>query len=308
MIAEKYEAGNSVILDKKGLPRGLKEKFFGSSQEKELARKCIRYTKQNILDWISGKSVNKSYREDDKDNMVVIPYRNLLKRSLPAKKGTDNRITGRIASFLDVISLTRLHLRLRLKSGEDTSIIATLEDLDEALAITQNTTGVPVYKLKFFNDVFLPAFEAKTDPDVKTVTYIGKDVQPSNFSVSETRTAVTARELCEKFEQANKATIDVDNLKKTYLNVLVNNGIIDQLDSQIDKRQKIYFPMQEKMSNYTNLAKFDNLFDRLSQRMPKFTALLKEGWLKRSIWDLENVESNGTDIQIIDKIRRNYEA
>ncbi|MGB8934925.1 MAG: hypothetical protein WCC17_07450 [Candidatus Nitrosopolaris sp.] len=35
------------------------------------------------------------------------------------------------------------------------------EDLNEVLHITQNLTGIPPYKLKFFKEVFLPLHKSK---------------------------------------------------------------------------------------------------------------------------------------------------
>jgi hypothetical protein len=55
-------------------------------------------------------------------------------------------------------------------------------------------------------------------------------------------------------------------MKKTYLNELLHNGYIDEEDSVIDKRQKIYYHIvdvpasaPEKISNYTNPDQFCNI-------------------------------------------------
>ncbi|MDN5866821.1 MAG: hypothetical protein L0H55_05410, partial [Candidatus Nitrosocosmicus sp.] len=58
--------------------------------------------------------------------------------------------------------------------------------------------------------------------------------------------------------------ITTDNIKKTYLFELKNNGLIDDVDSIIDKRRKIFYPIVDIFSsssnniNYTNLDQNDN--------------------------------------------------
>ena len=67
-------------------------------------------------------------------------------------------------------------------------------------------------------------------------------------------------------------------MKKTYLNEFLDNDLIDEVQSQLDKRQKIYFPLvdldldlkastsasetatetTEKISILSNMTSFDN--------------------------------------------------
>ena len=103
-----------------------------SDNEKEKAKQCILYLKQNL-----SISLSKSD--------IWIPYGGILGEALKAEKGTDVRNTKRIFSLLNIIPLVKSDNRpkLSLKKG-DISTIATLEDLSEVLAITQNLNGLPV--------------------------------------------------------------------------------------------------------------------------------------------------------------------
>ena len=123
-----------------------------SDNEKEKAKKCILYLKQNL-----SISLSKSD--------IWIPYGGILGEALKAEKGTDVRNTNRIFSLLNIIPLVKSDNRPKLSLKGDISTIATLEDLSEVLAITQNLNGLPSYKMKFFKEVFYPSYESKTEPD-----------------------------------------------------------------------------------------------------------------------------------------------
>ena len=45
--------------------------------------------------------------------------------------------------------------------------VAAVEDLSEALYIMQNSTGLPPYKVKFFNQIFYPLCKEKLEEKLK---------------------------------------------------------------------------------------------------------------------------------------------
>jgi hypothetical protein len=161
--------------------------------------------------------------------------------------------------------------------GEETLIIAALEDLGQVLHITQNLNGMPTYKMKFFNEIFTPLYRSKTRPDEK-------------HNNEEGRIAVTTRQLCDYVKEKIGKEIDPDNLKKKYLNELHNNGLIGEDNSVIDNRQKIYYPLvelpsateegnNEKISNYTNPGIFENLLQYSKINIPDNCKTIPEDWL-----------------------------
>jgi hypothetical protein len=155
MVQEKYLDGNILIAQKMGLPNLLQQSIIVSNSQAELARKCVSYILEQIRQ-----------RNSKDTNPVWIPYAPILAQILPAEKGPDNRITKRILSFLVIITLARAHLRGRLDYGNESLAIANIdEDLHEVLHITQNLSGIPPYKLKFFKDILLPLFKSKQSPD-----------------------------------------------------------------------------------------------------------------------------------------------
>ena len=58
--------------------------------------------------------------------------------------------------------MAKAQLRLKLVFGPETQRIATLQDLNEALHITHNMSGIATYKVKFFRTTFVPSLNEKT--------------------------------------------------------------------------------------------------------------------------------------------------
>jgi hypothetical protein len=265
MVTEKYLQSNILIAQRKGLPELLQQKLIVSNEEIQLAKDCILYLKQEI-----------QKISNNKQNAVWIPYSQILGEILPSEKGTDTRVTKRIFSFLNIIALAKAHLRLKLIYGQETLIIAALEDLGEVLHITQNLNGMPTYKMKFFNEIFTPLYRSKTRP-------------PEKHDNEESRIAVTTRELCDYVKEKTGKEIDTDNLKKKYLNELHNNGLIGKDNSVIDHRQKTYYPLvelpsstednDEKISNCTNPGTFDNFLQYSKINIPDNCKTIPEDWL-----------------------------
>ena len=136
MIREKYEESNLLIAQRKSLPSFIQQQIIVSDSDIELAKKCVIYLIQQL---------RKSH------NQVWIPYGEILGEALKAEKGTDSRAAKRVFSFLNVIPLVKAHLRPRLVIKDQISMsVATLDDLNEALSITQNYAGIATNKMDFF--------------------------------------------------------------------------------------------------------------------------------------------------------------
>jgi hypothetical protein len=147
---------------------------------------------------------------------------------------------------------------------------------------------MPAYKLKLFKEIFLPLYRLKSCPDKEVVE--GSD----NFGRQENRIALTTKQLCDYLKENEGKIVTTNNLKKTYLNELLNNGYIDEEDSIIDKRQKIYYPLiefpphneEQKIRNYTTLDGVDNFLQNTKLLLPKNCINIPQNWLRFEIFDL----------------------
>jgi hypothetical protein len=286
----KYKESNLLIAQRKGLPRLIQQQVIISDEEIRLAKLCILKLKQQMRNYNSN------------NNPVWIPFLEILAEALPAEKGPDNRITKRIFSFLEMIVLAKSHLRKKLILGSETQAIAALEDLSQVLYITQNISGIPTYKLKFFKDYFVPLFKTKSEPD--------SDTDSKGNVIKEKIIGLTTREISEYYKKQTGKTIGSDSLKKIYLYELLNNGYIDEQDSVIDKRQKIYYPIveiddfninnyddnndnhgiyttdKESIPNYRNQEHSCNFMQHSRLRLPKYFKEIPKDLLKFEILGL----------------------
>lgn len=222
-----------------------------------------------------------------------IPYYEILASALKSDRGTDNRATNRIFSFLNIIPLAKVHLRPTLLYGKERLVVATLDDLSETLHITQNMSGIPTHKVKFYKDIFTELYESKTEPDIKD----GKE---------EDRLGVTTAQLCQYYKLKTGRVINSDSVRKTFLDELLNNGFIDQQDSTIDKRQKLYWPIIE-MPKDEKIKKCGNESDSRNFLQYSTIIVLKNfnnipgNWLKLEILELLKCGNGQRIFQLIDK-------
>lgn len=140
MVQQKYLESNILIAQKAGLPKTLQQDIIISDRDIELAKECVIHIEDQMAKF-SG---------------VWIPYHKILANALPDEKGTDSRATKRIFSLLHILPLVRSNLRPRLDYCDENLVIATLEDLGDVLRLTRNTSSIPVYKMRFFNEIFSP--------------------------------------------------------------------------------------------------------------------------------------------------------
>jgi hypothetical protein len=232
MSHAKYLESNILTFQKTGLPNFVQQIVVVSDFEVDLARKCIKYLRQRIKASCPTKD---SAGEVKPLNPVWIPYQQYLAESLPSNKGPSMRTASHIGSLLDIIALTKSEFYVDF--GIEKQIVARPEDLAEVLRISKDMTsgnyaGLPQHKIRFLKEIFHPLYYAKTEPGEQD----GK---------IEKIIAVTTKELCDYYRSKIGKGITTDNLKKQYLNELLSDDIIGESLSEIDKRQRLYFPLSE---------------------------------------------------------------
>ncbi|HSF51871.1 MAG TPA: hypothetical protein VLA74_14010 [Nitrososphaeraceae archaeon] len=299
MSIEKYQESNLLTAQTMSLPDDIQQKVIVSDGEIELAKKCVLFLKQQILKFSRGE---KEYQEQKnnhldldsrkKSNPVWVPYGQILGEVLPAEKGSDMRIQQRLFSLLNIIPLAKIDSRKRLFDGNQEMVIANLEDLAEVLHITQNISGIPSYKIKFYREIFLPLIRSKNKKDEKD----GKE---------EKIIAVTTKELADYYKEKRGKAISTDNLRKTFLVELINNDYIGELKSELDSRQFIYYPLIEfedseimqfnltkeetddrDISKISNSSRFDNYLHVSPIKIPKYCKTIPQDWLIYEILSL----------------------
>jgi hypothetical protein len=286
MVKAKYEAGNVLIGQKRGLLAAAKQKMIISKEDKELAKNCFSIIENQI------KEIVKISKEDS----VWIPYEKILAAALPANKGIDNRNADRVFSIITMSALCHAHLRQRVVFGGYTQIIATLDDLKEALLLMRNVTGIPTHKVNFYYDYILPLYKQK-----KKVASEGSKVY------------LTSREIADYYnEEAPKkeggyvAKINTDAVTRTYLDELVANSYLQKDEMPFDKRKYSYEPLigleeeevenrartQEKISKLSQKTDCNNFSQIPKLPVPRNYKEIPKNWLKIKIQSEKNSAVN----------------
>jgi hypothetical protein len=265
MSTKKYREANILNAQLIGLPTAIQESLILSTREIELARKCVLYLRKSITQSVT---LHTNCSEDTNDikyvNPVWIPYAEILGKTLPADKGTEMRINKRLLLLLRIIALVKSNLRYQVIFANQTLTIAAIEDLTESLYIMQNSTGLPPYKIEFFNEIFYPLYQkmleeklkeeqediesSVLETETKAQTHLQLPPLPSpqnkTIMASVNSVRLTANEICDYYNLHHpKSPINSDNLRKTYLNELTYAGYIEALDVREGNTKKVYYPI-----------------------------------------------------------------
>jgi hypothetical protein len=242
MSIEKYSGAVDLIGDKYGLPDFAYQAKVVSDSEKQKVQELIREIKEKISDACNGVEPGK--------NNVMIPFYEILTNSLPKEKAFDMTVANRFFSYLSLLPLIQIGKRPRLfvRKPENVTFqtmpFALFEDLKETIFLMQYANGVRPYVLEWFYDVFQTAFNGKTDKDWKTV-YKGKE----QVMIFENRIALTTEDLVKKTYEVYNMTYTKKQILESYINPLINQGCIDKVESELDHRASIYYPLIKTIKN-----------------------------------------------------------
>jgi hypothetical protein len=282
MVKPKFQAGNKLIFQKKGLPNAAKQQLIISDKELELGKQCFNYLKYQVQT-LTGRT----------DSPVWIPFGERLADILPADKGPDNRAANRLSSIINMLAISKAHLRDTLVYGNERLVIATLEDLREALYIVQNVSGIPPHKVRFYEQYIIPLYSAKKVP-------------------------LKSRDIVD-FYNANcpkgAPKINTDAVNRTYLEELVNSSYVDREPDPDDKRGYIYLPLvdieqeegegeekKEKVSQISQSSHCDNFLHISKLFLPENHTGIPKNWLNQEILQLQKYRIEPPIFKILRKV------
>jgi hypothetical protein len=254
MSQEKYEDANILTFQKLGLPTFVQEQVIVSRKEIEDARKCILFLKRRI-DELVHLQPNNNNSQSQPVNPVWIPFQEYVGTSLPNTKGVEMRHARYFGSLLQVVAMANSPFQLSHRDGKE--VVARPQDLLETLQLIQDHlsseySGIPAQKRRFVEELFYPCCDNKHMPDVS-----------EDGSKTESIIAVTTKELADFHKQVWGTGIDPNNLQKRYLDELVATDRIGKIQSEIDKRRHLYYPLIDRL-DYSQLTKDE------SDRIKKF--------------------------------------
>ena len=207
---------------------------------------------RHIIKVIIAKLKHHSKSLQTKELGIRMPFS--IARSIPANNNQvwSMTVMNRIMKYLAIITKVNMDSRPRIIDTDTGQFypICTFEDLTETLQIMATApSGIRPYLTKWFNDAFVAAFKELGD-------------QPNQFKLdnevieSERHVGLTTDQLAKKTKDVFGGTKpSSEELRHKYLYPLINQGIIDKVQSLLDGRQNIYFPVE------TDTGKIFSLFD-----------------------------------------------
>jgi hypothetical protein len=282
MVKQKYHESNVLVAQKKGLPRLMQQRLIVSDNDIELAKKCILYLKLQIQELAKVKPP------------VWIPFGWILGEVLAHEKGTDVRATQRMFSLLVIVPLTKIQLRPRLVYGSDTQVIVTLDDLEEVLSITQNQTGMPLFKMKIFKEIFYDKYKLKLATGIKDKSSDGKK--------EERLIALTSKDICDHYKEQYHKPLSSKILRESYIPEWVANSLVEEESSSIDQRKNIYYPLVDpEITPNDEKGVFGcNFFSIFAIKMPVYCPNVPKNWLKYEIMTISDTPIDPVKIEIYD--------
>jgi hypothetical protein len=287
MIKAKYEKGNELIAIKKWQPRGVKQQLIISDKDLQLGKDCFLYLKHQILQY-----------KQKTDSPVWAPFGELVGQIFPSDKGQDNRAFNRFASILNIITLCKAHLRYKVLYDDEELVIPSLRDLQETLHVMQNMSGLPPHKLKFYKDYILPLWKE----------YNGVPLQ--------------TKQICDYYNAQNpnsKLKMNSDNLRKNYLQELVNHNYLEQdqdtntktpkylftplvLDEGTEEKEDGNSTKASQKKQLTTAPTLEQVFNKLQFSkllLPKNHTGIPKDWLKQQILQLSYRRLTDAQLKII---------
>lgn len=275
MSKEKYENAIDLIGNKLGLPDFAYEKEVVSNEDKDKAREIIKGIKEKILSLTEDVETRK--------NTVIIPFQDIIKKTIPREKASDMTFAIRLFGYLNNISLVNSEKRPKLVMRKEGCLsimkypFAVFEDLSEALFLMEYADGVRPYVLEWYYEVFLEAYNEKDGPDSKE--------NSKGDLVTETRKGVTTEDLVKKtFEILNK-TFTKKQILDLYVYPLRNQGYIDEVKSNIDGREKICYPIvtTEKNKKLFEIDESNNFLHKRKLIIEKSITFPSKEYIKSKI-------------------------
>jgi hypothetical protein len=203
-------------------------------------RKDIEKTKQ-IFRIVIAKLKHHTKYLPPKHPGVKIPYSRTILESLPDDGRVWQMTVGeRLMKYLSMNTKLHMDQRPRLVHKETGAFypIATFEDLRDTLLLMERAaSNMRPYLAEWYDRVFLESYRELGNEPQTTQNDIGIYVKENYVGLTTEQLAIKTKEIMEVQKPST------DEIRESYLDPLVNQGLIEKMPSARDNRQNIYFPV-----------------------------------------------------------------
>jgi phosphopantetheine adenylyltransferase len=234
---KKIRAANEIIGLKYGTIPEEYDELVVSRADKDRAKQIVKI--------MIAKLKQHTKHLGPKEDGVKIPFVKSITASIPSNHVWSMTITERTMKYLAIITKMNMDSRPRLVNEQAGHFypISTFEDLKETFKLMQvGASGNRPYLVDWYNKKFIPIYQKlEGKPNEDTDEDTGKVI------AKEKRAGLTTKQLSERIKaDFGGPKLGTKELHDKYLLPLINQGIVDHIESEINKREHIYFPVEEE--------------------------------------------------------------
>ena len=278
-----------------------------------VSRDDITKAKQ-VIRIIIAKLIQHTKHLEPKSTGVKIPFAMTILGSLP----DDGRVwqmtvAERLMKYLSMNTKLHMDQRPRLVHKETGAFypIATFEDLKDTLLLMERAaSNMRPYLAEWYDRVFLEAYKKQGNVCKEYQNDIGLPMKENYVGVTTEELAAETKEIMEVHKPST------DEIRENYLGPLINQGLIEKVPSNRDRRQNIYFPVDPAANDNgkTNTSKVvvsdpnlyptRNLIEELFRTLVKYPA--RDSIFFDQITDYRIEDENGQKVELEELLDRYF--
>jgi len=248
----------------------------------------------------------------DGNNPVFNPFADKLADIFPHNQGVSMRHFKRLLSFCNIETLINANSLMKMEferhSGEkEISIITSIGVIKNTINILGKISTIPPEKIKFYEQVFVPALQEKGYIQTNIIDDDASQQQHTLASYDD-EVALSSAECAEVYIKRLGKPITNKQILENYLKPLVDEGLLDSKPNPDNKSQHLYFKTSQL--NIHNLEGFvRNLIETIeTDFFYIWTCLARLGQASIKIGKINNIFDNEnphiTFLEFNKKIRR----
>lgn len=230
MNEEKYKEAIDQTF-KKTMSNTMYESEVVSNEEKDKVKGIILDLIQEI----------KLHCLDKENNIVLMPFLDALLSSFKSTSAFDMTVADKTKKFLALLPVVNIKERPYLLTDNEERIpFCIFKDLEDTTYLNEFLFGgLRQYILKWYVTVFYHVWNKK-----KLRGQDGLDTKVvGNRTLSEKRPVARMDELIDRTKETTKEeNITQSSIRNKYLTSLINTGYIDEFNSEIDSKEKVFYP------------------------------------------------------------------
>lgn len=308
---EKTQEANRITFKRYGLLPDEYDDQIVSREDKERAKEIVA----NMVEHLKAHSEFLGPKESG----VKILFEETLSHAMPYDDVFQMTVSDRLARYLSVITKVKQCSRARFVNKITGAYypVSTFEDLKEAFSLMEiGGSNIRPYLVAMYNEVIYPLYSELDEPRRDYDAH-------GNVLLVEKYKGVRAQEIIDRAKETLHTTISSKSIHYKYLIPMAELGLINWAKSEINAREKIYYPSDpdspkvhslfpdgDLRLEVTDLAFYPSK-ENLEQSYGFRSKQLLEGGGKKNIEDIYRlVDHEGNEItlsELIDKYLSNPE-